>query len=150
MHKILVSSSLHSSSSFLLLVVTLHAKHNHPSQHLPAQSSTAIRQKGESQNGCFKKTKHAKFPEKQIFTPLIRTRTCAYNGARNVHFSENLACFVFLKFALLPYYRRAVSIVNCEYVIAGWDTKKHKACFANPQFYLLKKHLKISRRKDSK
>ena len=58
------------------------------------------------------------------------------------------ACFLeipVLKFALLPYYRRVVYIVNCEYVIAGWDTKKHKACFANPQFYLLKKHLKISR-----
>ena len=28
-----------------------------------------IRQKGESQNGCFKKTKHAKFSEKKILTP---------------------------------------------------------------------------------
>ena len=27
--------------------------------------------------------------------PLIRTHT--YQGLRNVHFSENLACFVFLK-----------------------------------------------------
>ena len=46
--------------------------------------SSVIRQKGESQNGCFKKTKHA-------------TRTLAYQGVRNVCFSENLACFVFLK-----------------------------------------------------
>ena len=29
--------------------------------------STVIRQKGESQNGCFKKTKHAKFSEKRRF-----------------------------------------------------------------------------------
>ena len=29
--------------------------------------SSVIRQKGESQNGCFKKTKHAKFSEKQTF-----------------------------------------------------------------------------------
>ena len=28
---------------------------------------SVIRQKGESQNGCFKKTKHAKFSEKQTF-----------------------------------------------------------------------------------
>ena len=35
-------------------------------------------QKGEPQNGCFKKT-------------------CAYQGVRNVRFSEYLACFVFLK-----------------------------------------------------
>ena len=59
--------------------------------------SSVIRQKGESQNGCFKKTKHAKFFKKtpNISYPLIRTRTCAYQGVRNVHFSENL-----------PYYRR--------------------------------------------
>ena len=29
--------------------------------------SSAIRQKGESRNGCYKKTKHAKFPEKRTF-----------------------------------------------------------------------------------
>ena len=29
--------------------------------------SSVIRQKGESQNGCFKKTKHAKFSEKRAF-----------------------------------------------------------------------------------
>ena len=38
-------------------------------------TSSVISQKGESQNG----------------------RTRAYQGVRNVHFSENLACFVFLK-----------------------------------------------------
>ena len=51
-------------------------------------SSSIIRQKGESQNGCFKKTKHAKFSEK---------RTCAYQGVRNVSFSKNLADFIFLE-----------------------------------------------------
>ena len=30
-------------------------------------NSSVIRQKGESQNGCFKKTKHAKFSEKRTF-----------------------------------------------------------------------------------
>ena len=61
-------------------------------------------QKSESQSECFKKTKHAKFSEK-----LTPTRTCAYQGVRNVRFSKNLACFVeipALRFALLPYYRR--------------------------------------------
>ena len=29
--------------------------------------SSVIRQKGESQNACFKKTKHVKFSEKQTF-----------------------------------------------------------------------------------
>ena len=31
--------------------------------------SSAIRQKGESQNGCYRKTKHAKFPQKRTFSP---------------------------------------------------------------------------------
>ena len=48
---------------------------------------SVIRRKGESQNECFKKTKHAKFYEKQTF----------YQGVRNVSSSENFACFVFLK-----------------------------------------------------
>ena len=45
-------------------------------------------QKGESQNGCFKKTKHAKFSENEQFLP---PDTYTY-----VPFSENLAGFVFL------------------------------------------------------
>ena len=57
--------------------------------------SSVIRQKGESQNGCFKKTKHAKFFEKRTFLASWYAR--AYQGVRNVRFSENLACFVFLK-----------------------------------------------------
>ena len=81
-------------------------------------NSSVIRQKGKSQNGCFKKTKHAKFSEKRTFlTPwyahqslflnkdaglrpatLCKKRLwCAYQGIRNVRFSENLACFFFMK-----------------------------------------------------
>ena len=38
--------------------------------------SLVIRQKGESQNRCFKKTKHVRFSQNRTFvTPLIRTRT---------------------------------------------------------------------------
>ena len=37
------------------------------------------------------------FRKTNISYSLIRTRTCAYQGVRNVRFSENLACFVFLK-----------------------------------------------------
>ena len=65
--------------------------------------SSVIRQKGESQNGCFKKTKHAKFSEKNehFLPPNIPDehllRTCAYQGVRNVRLLENLVCFVFLK-----------------------------------------------------
>ena len=34
------------------------------------QNSSVIRQKGESQNGCFKKTNHAEISEKQTFLTL--------------------------------------------------------------------------------
>ena len=79
-------------------------------------TSSVIRQKGESQNGCFKKTKHAKFSAKtNIFYPLIRTRTCAYayQGIKNVHFCGKFGVLCFLetpglRFALLPYYRRLI------------------------------------------
>ena len=56
-------------------------------------SSSVIRQKGESQNGCFKKTKHAKFSEK-------------------VRFSQNLACFVFLKH---PFWDSPFSLITNEF-----------------------------------
>ena len=49
------------------------------------------------------------FKKSNVSFTLIHTRRCAYQGVRNVHFSENLSCFVFLKthfeihpFALLP------------------------------------------------
>ena len=46
------------------------------------QSSSVIRQKGEPQNGCFKKTKHAKFSEKRTFlTPW------------HAHVRKSLHCF---------------------------------------------------------
>ena len=46
------------------------------------------------------------FRKTNISYPLIRTRTCAYQGVRNVCFSKNLACLVFLKhpFWDLPFY----------------------------------------------
>ena len=51
------------------------------------------------------------FRKANISYPLIGTRRCAYQWLRDVHFLQNLACFVFLKhpfydslFALLPTY----------------------------------------------
>ena len=37
------------------------------------------------------------FQKRNISYPLIRTLTCVYQGVRNNRFSDNLACFVFLK-----------------------------------------------------
>ena len=77
--------------------------------------SSAIRQKGKSQNGWFKKTKHVKFSEKQIFlTP------CAYQGVKNVRFSENLTCFVFLKH---PFEIRLSALLP---TISLWYPGKHR------------------------
>ena len=84
-----------------------------------AKNPSIIRQKGKSQNGFYKKTKHAKFSEKRtFFTPLIRTRACAYQGVRNVCFSEHLSCLVFfvtpvLRFAFLLYCWRT-ALVNSQ------------------------------------
>ena len=56
--------------------------------------TTVIRQKGESQKGCFnKKQSMPNFPKSEHF---LRTKY-AYQRVRNARFPENLACFVFLK-----------------------------------------------------
>ena len=58
------------------------------SSNFQLYKTSVIKQKGESQNECFKKTKHTKFPEKRTFlTPWYA----------HVRFSENLVCFVFLE-----------------------------------------------------
>ena len=85
-------------------------------------NSSVIRQKGESQNGCFKKTKHVKFSEKtNISNPLIRTRTCAYQKVRNVRFfgKFDVLCFPetpVLRFAILPYYWRIKNVFFIQFL----------------------------------
>ena len=87
-------------------------------------TSSVIRQKDESKNGCFKKTKHATFSEKRTFLTLwyAHARTYAYKRLRNVRFLENVACFVFLKhpfwdspFCLITedMYQYAVHVCTC-------------------------------------
>ena len=66
--------------------------------------SSVIWQKGESQNGCFKKTKHAKFSEKKNMC------LCLSGGKKYSSFGK-FGVFSFLetpvlRFALLPYYQR--------------------------------------------
>ena len=56
--------------------------------------------KVESPNGCFKKTKYAKLSEKEHFL-LSDMHTCAYQGVKNVRFSEKLACIFFLETPVL-------------------------------------------------
>ena len=73
-------------------------------------TSSIIRQKGESQNRCLQKTKHAKFSEKQTFLTPWYARTCAYQVVRNVRFFRKIwrasfswnTRFDIRPFALLP------------------------------------------------
>ena len=65
--------------------------------------SMVIREKGESQNGCFKKTKHDKLSEKRTFH--VRGKKCSFFGKFGVLCSLKTPVF---RFALLLYYRRFV------------------------------------------
>ena len=73
------------------------------SQNVCSELSLVIRQRGESQNGCFKKTKHVKFSEKRTFLCVSGGKKCSFFAKFGV------LCFLetpVLRFALLPYYRR--------------------------------------------
>ena len=74
-------------------------------KYLQCYFSSVIRQKGESQNGCFKKTKHAKFSEKRTFFGKF-----------------GVLCFLetpVLRFALLPYYRLFNLFHFCIHTLHG-------------------------------
>ena len=70
--------------------------------------SLVIRQKGESQNGCFKKAKHAKISE-----CVSGVKKCSFFG------NFGVLCFLetpVLRFALLPYSRRFVGSLRITLV----------------------------------
>ena len=79
--------------------------------------SLVVREKGESQNGCYKKTNHVKISEKWTFLPLD-THTWVYvtGGKKCLFFRKfGMLCFLVtpvLRFILLPYCR--------------WNTVFHK------------------------
>ena len=77
------------------------------------KNSLVIRQKNKSQNGRYKKTKHAKFSEKRMFLTLwyvhvrvrISCKKCLFYGK----FGVLVLCFLVtpvLRFVLLPHYQR--------------------------------------------
>ena len=70
--------------------------------------TSIIRQKGESQNERFKKTKQAKFSEKTNISYPLRVRI---RGWEKFVFSENLACFVFLK---RPFWDSPICLITDE------------------------------------
>ena len=70
---------------------------------------SVIRQKCESQNGCFKKTKHAKCSEKRTYLCVSGGKKCSFFG------KFGMLCFLktpVLRFALSPYYRRILPLLS--------------------------------------
>ena len=65
-----------------------------------SNNTSAIRQKGESQNGCYKKTKHAKFSEKRTFLTPLRTRVRTFKTFTFYLHSDNDQ----LVFAIVPFF----------------------------------------------
>ena len=66
------------------------------------------------------------FRKTNISYPLIRTRTCAYEGERNVRFSENLACFVFLNthFEIHPF-----ALLSTKYLkVSSTSSQMNEVC----------------------
>ena len=69
--------------------------------------SSVTRQKGESQNGCFKKTKHAKFSKKRTFFTPSYAHLCILGGKCSFFGKFGVLCFLetpVLRFALFSYY----------------------------------------------
>ena len=60
--------------------------------------SPVIKQKGESQNGCFKKTKHVKFSEKRIFFTHMYV-----SGGKKCSFFRKFDVLCFLEISILRF-----------------------------------------------
>ena len=70
-----------------LLSFMIDSSYSGPIQIWWKLNALVIRQKCESQNGRFKRTKHVKIVQKtNISYSLIRTRTCAYQGGKKCWF----------------------------------------------------------------
>ena len=74
--------------------------------------SSVIRQRGASQNGCFKKQSAPNFPKNEHLPPDTHTDVCV-SEVKNVRFfgKFNVLCFLETpawRIVLLPYYRRSM------------------------------------------
>ena len=75
-------------------------------------SLSAIRQKGESQNGCFKKTNHAKFSEKRIF--LTPWHTHVRNIWTIIHTEKTVEFFFFFLEVTITLAMKISVAMNCK------------------------------------
>ena len=92
--------------------------------------SSVMRQKGESQNGCFKKTKHAKYSEKRTFlAPFNISYVRVLSGGKKCSFFGKFVVLCFfetpiLRFALLPYYQRTSRHISWDWPSQGSNQDK--------------------------
>ena len=63
---------------------------------LVRKKSSEIKWKERISKRRYQENKRQIFGKTNISNPLIRILTCAYQGIRNVRFTENMACFDFL------------------------------------------------------
>ena len=107
-----VSNPLMRTRTCVMVNISIYGKMHFCSYPL---NSSAVREKGESQNEYCKKTKACQILWKtNISYPLIRTDACAYQGVRNTFFFGKLGVLCFLVtpaliVALLPYYRQIIN-----------------------------------------
>ena len=104
---------------WLLFILGLSRRFQAYISHRSTLNLSAVKQKGESQNGCYKKTKNARFPkDKHFFPPDAQTCVCLWRG-KKCSFSENLVCIAFLVqvfwHALLPCYRRIETLFSINW-----------------------------------
>ena len=86
---------------------------------------SVIRHKVESNSGRYKKTKHAKFLEKQ--------NTCTYQGVRNACFSKNFTCFVFLWH---PFWGSSLSPITGELGFRYLKSDAIALCFPHELYFV--------------
>ena len=80
--------------------------------------------KGRISKQVFQESKpHQIFRKINISYPLIRTRTCACQVVRNVCFSENLPCFVFLKY---PIWDSPFCLITEKLILCSQDCQQNK------------------------
>ena len=81
--------------------------------------------------------KSRQFPKNNISYPLIRTRTCAYQGVRNGSFSENLVCFVFLQ---QPFGNLLFRFITSNTGIR-YENHDQRKRFINSNYYFVRGHV---------
>ena len=116
------------------------------SAHCHLHNSSVIRQKGESHNGCFKKTKHVKFTEKRTFFTLWYAHvwnTCEKTLKRP--FWDSSFCLITISYTLIRTRTCAyqwVRNVRFSEKLACFVSLKHQLW--DSPFWLLTEELAIS------